>query len=156
MAASPFVTLHLWGVPAHRVPAAAGRMALDRRPVRQAPGLRFAKLLGTGSGRTFTHRDTDPRHWALLTVCDDQAAAAVLVRGGPTHRAWPRLPEAPLRVALGPLASRGRWSGRLPFGAPTPERYDGPVAALTRGRIRVLRTAMFWRAVPPVSASLHR
>ena len=60
-----------------------------------------------------------------------------------------------LRVLMRPLASKGRWSGREPFGDPSPEPYDGPVAALTRARLRTRRTATFWRAVPPVSARLR-
>ena len=62
------VTLHVWGVPTRQVPAALLAMARDRRPVAQAPGRTFHKLLGTGDGSTFTVRDADPRHWALL-VC---------------------------------------------------------------------------------------
>ena len=51
------VSLHLWGVPGRHVPTAVARMALHRRPVRALPGVRFAKLLGTGSAVTFTPRD---------------------------------------------------------------------------------------------------
>ncbi|NHC45581.1 monooxygenase [Motilibacter aurantiacus] len=152
----PYVTLHLWGVPSRRIPAAAARMALDRRPVHGAAGLRFAKLLGTGSGRTFRTRDADLRHWGLLAVWDDEGAAAAFERDGTVHRGWERRAEERLRVALRPLASRGLWSGRQPFGDPAPRRHDGPVAALTRARIRTARTVTFWRAVPPVSAELHR
>jgi hypothetical protein len=55
--AVPLVTVHLFDVPAQRIPAALGRMALDRRVLDRAPGLEFAKLLGTGAGRTFTPAD---------------------------------------------------------------------------------------------------
>src|SRR3954451_17793858 len=74
-------TLHVWGVPGWSVPAALLRMATDRRPLRRSPGLRFAKLLGTGSGRTFTVADADPRHWALVAVWDDDAAADAFADG---------------------------------------------------------------------------
>ena len=53
-----------------------------------------------------------------------------------------------------PLASRGRWSGREPFGDPPPQPCTGPVAAITRARLRGSRALTFWRAVPPVSARL--
>jgi hypothetical protein len=59
-----------------------------------------------------------------------------------------------LRVDLRPLASRGEWSGRRPFGAPTPSPYDGAVVAVTRARIAPRKMATFWRAVPRVSADL--
>ena len=71
------VTLHLWRVEA--VPRALLRMGLDRARVRRTPGLRFAKLLGTGDGRTFTVRDADPHLWGLLATWTSPEAA----RGGP-------------------------------------------------------------------------
>jgi len=148
------VALTLWGVSGRHVPAAVVRMALDRRPLRRTPGLRFAKLLGTGDGRTFTLRDADPRHWGLLTVWDDDAAHDRFVAQAPTPRAWDRIATERLTVTMAPLASRGRWSGLAPFGDPQPRRVDGPVAALTRARLRLRRAPSFWRAVPAVSADL--
>jgi len=78
----------------------------------------------------------------------------VLAASGVARR-WDAIAAERLDVALTPLASRGRWSGRAPFGDPTPTPHAGPVAALTRARIRAGATAAFWRAVPPVSADLH-
>lgn len=150
----PYVTLTFWGVPSAAVPAAVSRMALDRRHLRRAPGLQFAKLLGTGDGRTFTVRDADPRHWALLATWDTPEAAAEFA-AGVTHRRWESLAEERLDLALRPVASRGLWAGRNPFGDPRPRRVDGPVAALTRARIRTTKARTFWRSVPPVSADLH-
>ena len=148
------VTLTIWGVGRARVPAALARMALDRRHLHRTGGLRFAKLLGTGDGRTFTPRDADPRHWGLLAVWDDEAAA-VAFETGPTARGWRRLSTERLDVRMGPLTSRGSWSGRTPFGAPVPRRVNGPVAAITRARIRLGRSRAFRSAVPAVSADLH-
>jgi hypothetical protein len=154
------VTLDVWGVPLRAVPAAMARMALDRPALRRVRGLRFAKLMGTGSGRTFTVRDADLRHWALLTIWD-----------GPQHRArfdttplvagWHRRSTEHWRADLEPLAARGRWSRQEPFGHPVPSRAragisnGAPIAAITRARLVPRRAATFWRAVPPVSADLH-
>ena len=147
------VTLHLWGVRPARVPDAVVRMGLDRRHLRRTAGLGFAKLLGTGDARTFTVRDADPLHWWLLATWSS-AAAAEAFESGPIARGWGQLAHERLRVDLRPLASRGEWSGRRPFGAPTPSPYDGAVAAVTRARIAPRKTATFWRAVPRVSADL--
>ena len=54
-----------------------------------------------------------------------------------------------------PLSSRGRWSGREPFGGPTPRPWDGRVAAVTRARLRTWTTPTFWRAAPPVTRELQ-
>ena len=76
----PLVLLQLWGVRTASVPAAIGRMATHRLSLRRQPGLRFAKMLGTGDGRTFTVRDADPLHWGLLTVWEENARAARFYR----------------------------------------------------------------------------
>jgi len=130
-------------------------MAGDRGLLGRTAGLRFAKLLGTGDGRTFTVRDADRNRWGLLATWD-HAVDATAFETGRVARGWGRIADERLRVDLRPLTSRGRWSGREPFGTPEPDRaYDGPVAALTRARIRARRMGTFWRAVPPVSADLH-
>ncbi|MGY1815660.1 monooxygenase [Blastococcus sp. SYSU D00820] len=154
-APAPLVTLHLWGVPGRAVPRAVAHMATDRRPLRHTPGLRFAKLLGTGSGRTFTVRDADPRRWGLLAVWDDEATADAFA-GGRLTGCWRDLADEEWSVRLRPLTTRGRWSRQEPFGTPTPTRWNGPVAAVTRARLVLRRAARFWSAVPPVSADLHR
>lgn len=148
------VTLHLWGVPAYAVPLALARMGWDRPLLARTPA-RSWKLLGTGDGRTFTVRDADPRHWGVLTTWGDVADAEAFERS-PTVRGWDRLAHERLRVAMRPLASRGEWSGRRPFGDPAPRRVDGPVASITRARLRPTRAARFWRSVPPVSDDLRR
>src|SRR4051794_39382857 len=129
-------------------------MAADRRPLRRTPGLRFAKLLGTGSGRTFTVADADTRRWALLAVWDDDAAADAFA-DCPLVRRWRRRAEEEFTARLRPLAARGRGARRGPVGRPSPERWEGPVAAITRARLVPRRALAFWRAVPPVSADLH-
>ena len=151
------VRLTFWGVRARAVPRALARMGLDRVELRRAAatGLRFAKLLGTGDGRTFTMRDADPRHWGLLTVWDDDAAADRFEAAGTTHRRWDALADERLDVHLTPLSSRGRWSRGEPFGNPTPAPAPGPVASITRAKIRPTRMRRFWQVVPQVSADLH-
>ncbi|WP_134768717.1 monooxygenase [Nocardioides sp. 1609] len=145
------VELRVWRV-GSAAPALL-RMATGRRRLHGVPGLRFAKLLGTGSGRTFTPRDADPHHWALLTVWDDAAPAddfadSRLVAG------WEAAARERLRVRMVPLSSRGRWSRTEPFdptGTTSADATRGtPVAAITRARLRPARALSFWRAVPPV------
>ena len=148
------VTMHLWRVPPRAVPAALLRMGLDRGRVRRTPGVRFAKLLGTGAGRTFTVSDADPTRWGLLAAWADRPAACAFERSS-TARAWRDLASECWRVDLQPVAARGRWSGREPFGDPAPTRTAGPVAAVTRARIVPRKAVRFWSAVPPVSADLH-
>jgi hypothetical protein len=148
------VTLHVWGIESRRIPGSLLRMASQRRKAQTFPGVTFAKLLGTGSGETFTVRDADVHHWALLCCWDAPQAAAAFERSR-VVRPWDQVATERLRLELKPLASKGHWSGQEPFGAAASKRYEGPVAALTRARLRAAKAAAFWRSVPPVSAALN-
>lgn len=154
------VTLHVWGVPTRAIPSALVRMGLHRRSLRTG-GPAFARLLGTGRGRTFAVRDADLHHWGLLATWREHADAAAFEQGA-VVRSWGRIASERLRVDLGPLSSRGRWARRRPFGDPVAQdpaygsAYDGPVAVLTRARIAPRQLVRFWRSVPPVAADLHR
>jgi heme-degrading monooxygenase HmoA len=131
--------------------------------------VRFAKLLGTGSGRTFRMRDADLRRWALVT-CWSSRDAATRWESSAVPCRWRAVADETWRVELRPLSSRGTWSGTEPFGHPAttrPEDTEAPenteasdgaagrIAALTRARLRARTARAFWRAVPPVSAELR-
>ena len=147
------VTLHVWRVPRRRIPSALLRMAADRRPIGHTPGLRFGKMLGTGNGATFSARDSDPTRWALLSTWATPNDATAF-EDSPTARRWSGWATEQWRADLLPLASRGQWSGHEPFGQPQASRWTGPVAALTRARLRPAKMATFWQAVPPVALDL--
>src|SRR5207249_3080173 len=111
------VTLHVWRVAPGRIPAALWRMAAEPRRLRRAPGVRFAKLLGTARG--FGPTRADPTRWAALTVAEEP----------PDFPRWDRIAVAGCRLDLLPLDSRGTWSGRAPF-SPVSPAPPGPVLAL--------------------------
>lgn len=141
------VTLDVWRVPRRRVGSALVRMALDPQRLRRLPGVRFAKMLGTGTGRTFGPGDADMTRYAALIVWDG-APGAMDAR-------WERIAESSARIVMEPLSSRGQWSGVHPF--PTLSKSDktaGPVLALTRARLRPAKALTFWRRIPPVVAEL--
>jgi hypothetical protein len=140
------VTLHVWRVPRRLVGGALLRMATEPRRLRALPGVRFAKILGTGSGTTFGPGDADLTRFAAVVAWDGKADIERVFR--PWRRArWARLD-------LEPVTSRGTWSGATPFGEPTARKIDGPVLALTRARLRPGRALTFWRAVPPVAREI--
>ncbi|HEX6499328.1 MAG TPA: monooxygenase [Micromonosporaceae bacterium] len=151
---TPYVTLDVWRTRPARLPAVLWRMARDRVRLRRVPGVRFAKLLGTGRGSRFGPARADPRRWAALIVWDDPTAAA---RPDPVRAGWQRLADGHCRLALRPLTSRGRWAGQEPFepvGEPPTARDQGPVLVLTRARLNPRRAVAFWRAIGPVAAEL--
>ena len=109
------VTLHVWRIPHRSLPRALVRVAVDRRRLRALPGVRFGKLLGTGTGDGFGPTDADPSRWAALVVWSDPARAAEFDETA-VGRAWHAIATAAVRLDLRPLASRGRWAGVEPFG----------------------------------------
>jgi len=151
--------MHVWGVSRARIPQALLLTAAWQvaRRGRRAPA--FGKALGTGSGRTFTLRDSDPQHWALLTVWPD-AAAAERFEAHWLVRAWDAACDERLRITMQPVSARGSWSGASPL-APAPDspgRHSGDslaVAAITRARVKPQHWRTFARSVPPVSTDLH-
>jgi hypothetical protein len=148
------VTLDVFGVDGVRVPSALRAMATDRRALRRTTGLTFAKLLGTGSGRTFTATDADLHHWAVLACWAQPADAGAFARSSTVQR-WHARSHEHLHVELSPLSSQGSWAGRDPFGPVSPLRWDGPVAAITRARLRPRHALTFWRSAPPVAEALQ-
>lgn len=149
------VSLHLYGVRGRGIGSALLRMGLDRGRVRRMPGATFVKLLGTGDGTTFTMRDADLGHWGVL-ACWSDADGPARYEASAAHRSWAGVAHEEARFLLRPLISRGTWAGRQPFGDPVPDRWDGPVAAITRARIKPSQWRTFWGAVPPVSTDLRQ
>jgi hypothetical protein len=153
--APALVTFHLWGISRRHIPWALSRMIGHRIALRRVPGLRFARLLGTGHGRSFTPGDADPRHWALVASWNSPADAAAF-EDGPIARAWEGRSHERWRLAMQPVSCIGRWSGQSPFGTSAkPAPTDAaPCAVLTRARLAPSKTMAFWRAIPPVAAAV--
>ncbi|MGH3744140.1 MAG: monooxygenase [Mycobacteriales bacterium] len=114
------------------------RVAVDRVRIRRLP---FARLLGTARG--FDLASTDLHRWLLMVDTDGSFETSSVVRG------WDALASERATLTLRPLASRGTWGGRDPFGSGT--RWDGPVLSLTHARLSPRRMAGFSRALPPVA-----
>lgn len=153
--------IDLFTVPTRAVPRALLHMATDRRRLRRTAPL-FWKLMGTGDGRTFDARDADPRRWAVLTVWRTPGDAEAFGQRGGVIPGWHGIADEHWWALLRPLRATGRWSGAQPFvpgdgGHVTGGRAaDGPVAVVTRARLRWRCAGRFWRSVPAVNADLDR
>ena len=140
------------------IPRAVVRMALDRRVLANTPGLAFWKVLGTGSGRTFSIRDADLTTWALFGVWENVDAWRSFAATSSYARLWSGLAVEQSTMLLEPVKWRGTWAGRSPFdSAPTalPLADDEPLAVLTRARVRPSMWRKFARSVPPVAAAVN-
>jgi len=141
------VTLGVWRLPAHDVPAAVVAGRVTARRLRRSDTVTFAKVLGTASD-AFVPTAATPRRWVTLASWRDTPTPGLT-------RWWARHAEESATLTLRPLWSRGRWDGAAPFPV-EPQRWDGPVVALTRSTVRVRKAATFYRAVPGIASELRR
>jgi len=145
--------IYFWQIKKVFLPVAILFMAIHKFVLKRLPGVSFVKLLGTGKGESFTPKDADPYRWgALVTIQKDNLDnldKSKVVRG------WQRIAKKEYRAILKPISVHGLWSGKQPFEV---EKFDwnGKIAAITRARIVWRKNLIFWRAVPPVTISLHQ
>ena len=145
--------IYFWQIKKVFLPVAILFMAIHKFGLKRLPGVSFTKLLGTGKGESFTPKDADPYRWgALVTIQKDNLDnldKSKVIRG------WQRIAKKEYRVILKPISVHGLWSGKQPFEV---EKFDwnGKIAAITRARIVWRKNLIFWRAVPPVTISLHQ
>jgi hypothetical protein len=123
---------YFWRIRKIYLPLAIIFMATNRILLSRLPGVSFIKLLGTGKGK-------------------DQLENLDISR---VIKSWQKISVNQYRVILRPISSHGLWSKKAPFEV---EKFDwtGKVAAITRARIVWRKNLKFWRAVPPVTESLH-
>jgi hypothetical protein len=145
--------IYFWQIKKVFLPVAILFMAIHKFALKRLPGVSFVKLLGTGKGESFTPKDADPYRWgALVTIQKDNLDnldKSKVIMG------WQKIAKKEYRAILKPISVHGLWSGKQPFEV---EKFDwnGKIAAITRARIVWRKNLIFWRAVPPVTISLHQ
>ena len=144
--------IYFWKIKPSKVGFSLLRMALDRGALRRIKGVRFAKMLGSGKGETFTPRDADANRWGALIVID--GANLEMLDNSKLINRWRANSISEVRYLLDPISSHGLWAKVNPFAYATTQT-DGEVIAITRARIKWFQNFRFWRAVPPVTQSLH-
>jgi hypothetical protein len=144
--------IYFWKIKQSKVGFALLRMALDRGSLRRLNGVRFAKMLGTGKGETFTPRDADATRWGALVVIESSQLAAL--DESKLVKRWRANSVDEVRYLVDPISSHGLWAKKNPFDY---EKHagEGEIVAITRARIKWAQNFRFWRAVPPVTSSLH-
>ncbi|MFM8961162.1 MAG: spheroidene monooxygenase [Actinomycetota bacterium] len=145
--------IYFWKVNRSKIIWAIFRMALDRRTLKRNPAIKFWKLLGTGKGETFTPKDADPKRWGLLITIEESALGEF--ESSRFMNRWNSNSESQFAATLKTIAVHGKWSGKNPFKPEVaPIDWNGKVVAITRARIKWRKNFLFWRSVPPVTASL--
>jgi hypothetical protein len=143
------IVAYFWRIKASAVPFAFLAMAIDRFALSRSANVGFYKSLGTGKGETFTPADANTLRWGLIAQVNDMEAfdQSLVVKR------WRKNSVDEFRAVLEPISSHGQWAGKEPFVASVKD-WTGPVAAITRARIKWHQNFRFWSSVPPVTISL--
>ena len=148
------VVVYFFTVPRKSIPFAFLSMAIDRMRSRKFTGISFSKLLGTGSGQTFTPSDAVLTRWGMVVAIDENRIEAFDQSSIITN--WRKRSTSEFRAVLSPLSSHGLWAKKNPFDFIAPlSNPDAQIAALTRARIKWNKNFIFWKSVPPVVIDLH-
>lgn len=144
---------YFWRIKPQAIPVAILNMATNKLLLKLVPGIKFIKLLGTGKGESFTPKDADQLRWGILVTINESNLNDL--ENSFVVKIWRKISSNQYKVILKPIASHGLWSKQDPF---IVEKFDwsGKVAAVTRARIVWRKNLQFWKAVPPVTESLHQ
>lgn len=133
---------------------ALSQMGLAPARMRNAPGLSFFKLLGSGGENGFSIRPNFGTY-ALLGVWDCEADAERFFQEHPAFQDYRSLAASWKTIYLRNTAAHGAWDGQAPFQAAGVFDPTEPVAVITRATIRRRHLWRFWRFVPSVSRDVE-
>ena len=133
------------------------RIVRGSRPLSHEPGLRWARVMGSGYGGGFSLRPS-VSHQGVLALFDGLASAQTFLQQSAQVAAYRARSQECCTALLQPWSVRGLWGGQgidIQAAQPAPEPAPaGPVVALTRASIRPLKAVQFWAMAPAAQASL--
>jgi spheroidene monooxygenase len=129
-----------------------GRLVRGPSALAGTPGLRFARLLGSGAEGGFGLRPGLDRG-GLFALFDDEAQADDFLQRSPLVAAYREHAAELLTAKLRATSCRGSWSG-MSMAVTAQADPAAPVAALTRASIRPARAWAFWRHAAPSQFAL--
>lgn len=152
--ATPVVTLSLFRFESVRDKFwAFTGMRLSHPAFSHVAGLLFYKLMGSGSKGGF-HWYPEFGVYGFLGVWTDRRRAEDFFVNNSKIVEYQAKAIDSIRFYLKPISAHGAWSGIVPFEASTGD-HEGPVAILTRARIRLNRLAEFWSNVGRTAAAIE-
>jgi hypothetical protein len=122
--------------------------------LKKVPGLRFFKYMGSGGKNGFS-KTINFNVYTLLCVWESEIAAEEYFRESPQFSKFLQNSDEYWTIYMKAVKARGLWSGVNPFDNVLP--YEGgPIAVITRARIKWKYLFNFWKYVRPVSADLDK
>ena len=147
-------SFHLIRVPAWKTPLALARLGTDRPQLARVPGLRFWRLMGTGSGDN-TSTGADLARTAVFAVWETEAHLDAFLDSHRLPRRWYGGEES-WHVRLRSIGGHGTWRGIDPTDGLATGADDGPIAIITRADVHRRSWRAFGKAGRAVDEELHR
>ncbi|WP_214071476.1 DUF3291 domain-containing protein [Mucilaginibacter sp. dw_454] len=137
------------------IPFALMAMAAHRIPIALQKGCTFWRLLGSGRDGGFSMKP-DWQRWGLFAVWNSESDFNSFNNNSFISKWWNALAYEKWTLLLQPNQSHGKWGGVDPFNDIEPvKNIEGPVAVLTRARIRLGKFKAFWSSVEAVNDDLN-
>ena len=130
------------------------RLVLGERGLRRVPGLRFARVLGSGRHGGFGLAPGFD-HQGLICFFDDEDSARAFADDAPVMHAYRDHARESLLALLRATSCRGTWSGAS-LAVTAPAQDNAPMATLTRASIRLRHAARFWQHAPATHDGIAR
>lgn len=137
---------------ASALPWALWRLARGERALGDVPGMRFARVLGSGRNGGFGLEPGLDCQGVFAAFDNADAADAFALRSAAAQAYRERSLEH-FSLTLQATSCRGSWGGQA-MAPSTDPPTQGLVAALTRAAIKPARMREFWRHSPPAEAEL--
>ncbi|MGD1871121.1 MAG: spheroidene monooxygenase [Neomegalonema sp.] len=134
---------------------AFSQMGFAHSGLKTTPGVGFYKLCGTGTGEGFTPAP-NTGVYTILATWPSLEHARDQVRNARSFKAFRDQSSENWTLFMAPTSARGKWAGVEPFKAPprSSPPQTGPIAALTRARLKPSIMRQFWRRVPDISTAI--
>ena len=131
---------------------AFSQMGLPKKFLKNAKGLKFYRLLGTGN-KTGFGLYPDFKTYCFLSVWDNNLDADYFIKKNKFLSKYLEKAKSIRVLSLIPFQSVGKWSGINPFSInlDIPKSKNVRVAILTRARISPFKIFRFWKSIPKAS-----
>jgi spheroidene monooxygenase len=173
-AAPAYLALVLVHYQRRHLPWGLARLVRGPGALQDVPGLRFARVLGSGRDGGFV-ASPSWRHQGLMAFFDDASQATDFLRHHPAVQGRRQRSDTCLTGLFATISSRGSWDGqtlqpasrdtcdaqatdgvRRPVHPATANQPAMPVAALTRATLNPRHAVTFWRHSPGSEQALAR
>ena len=122
------------------------QMQKSPKKLAKVPGLNFVRLMGSGGKNGFS-KMLNVNVYALHCVWESEEFADDFFEKSPVFSEFKNRTSEFYTVYMKAIRAHGRWSGANPYETQnlTP---SGPIAVITRARIKLKFLPKFWRKVP--------